>query len=250
MQRFIKEFMEREQPAGMIFDVDGTILDSMPVWLHSGERYLASIGVLAPPSLGKILFSMTMYQGAEYMKETYGLAQEPEEIMSAIIGSVAQAYEKEIPCKPGMHAFLRALRQRGVPMTIVTSSDKKLVLAAFRRLGIASYFTDILTCTEFGSGKDQPEIFQAAASIMHAGPSSLWVVEDGLYAVRTAAAAGYRTIGIFDEASREDEAQIRKLADYYVDFKTMERSSYERIYNADGCGKKGNPDRGTEKSSG
>lgn len=216
MGLFYEQFLEKESPTGMIFDVDGTILDSMPVWAHSGERYLSTIGIHAPESLGRTLFSMTMDKGAQYIKTTFGLSQTAEEIKAGIIQTVVEAYSKETGFKQAANDFLQVLQAANVPMTVVTSNDKPLVLTAFRRLGIESYFMEILTCGEFGCGKDNPAIFHAAAECMHSPVASTWVVEDGLYAIRTAKEAGYRTIGVADAHSKADEPLIRQLADYFI----------------------------------
>lgn len=216
MGQFYEEFIKRESVTGMIFDVDGTLLDSMPVWAHSGERYLATIGIDAPASLGRILFSKTMQQGARYIKETYHLLQSEEEIKTGINQTVAAAYSSETELKPGALDFLKALKKAGIPMTVVTSTDKPLISAAFCRLGMESYFHDIMTCTEFGSGKDAPAIFHAAAQGMNSPAESTWVAEDALYAIRTAKAAGYRIIGVSDASSKKDEQKIRELADYFI----------------------------------
>ncbi|MDE7312971.1 MAG: HAD family phosphatase [Eubacterium sp.] len=216
MARFYEHFLSKEQAAGVILDVDGTLLDSMPVWAHSGERYLASLGIEAPESLGSVLFSLTMQKGAEYIRQAFGLSKQPEEIKAGIIQVVEKAYCEKVGYKPGAAEFLNALRQAGIPMAVVTSNDRPLVLAAFRRLGIESYFAHIFTCGEFGSGKDDPAIFHAAAEKMGSRRDSTWVVEDGLYAIRTAKQAGYRTIGMADAASSQEEGRIRLLADYFV----------------------------------
>lgn len=216
MALFYEQFVKRENVEGMIFDVDGTLLDSMPVWAHSGERYLATLGVSAPPSLGRILFSMTMQQGAAYIKKTFELEQTADQVQAGIIGIVEEAYRNETGYKRAADLFLKTLHAAGVPMIVVTSNERPLVQAAFERLEMMSYFTEILTCREFGSGKDSPEIFHAAAGKIGAPPSGIWVVEDGLYAIRTAKKAGYRVIGVADEASKEDAENIRQLADYFI----------------------------------
>ena len=216
MEPFYREFIKREAVTGMILDVDGTLLDSMPVWHHSGEHYLATIGIQAPASLGRILFSMTMQQGAQYIRKTYRLSQSEEEIKAGIIKTVQHEYSTGPGMKPGAREFLQALKEAAIPMTVVTSTDRPLILAAFGRLGIESYFQDILTCTEFGSGKDAPDIFHAVAQGMGSRPEHTWVAEDALYAIRTAKAAGYPVIGIADQASRADEPQIRGLSDYFI----------------------------------
>ena len=216
MSCFYEEFLKKESITGMIFDVDGTLLDAMPVWDHSGERYLKTLGIDAPPSLGKILFSKTMQQGAVYLKQTYCIPQSEEEIQAGIRKVVAHAYQHEVPLKRSARAFLEALKAAKKPMAVVTSTDRELILPAFRRLSLLNYFQEIITCSEFGSGKDQPEIFDTASKQIQSSPASTWVVEDGLYAIRTAKTAGYPVIGVADASSKEDEPQIRQLANYFV----------------------------------
>lgn len=216
MSQFYEQFLKREAVSGMIFDVDGTLLDSMPVWAHSGERYLSTLGIHAPESLGRTLFSLTMQQGAQYIKESFGLSQSPQEIQDGIIQTVVTAYSKETGLKRAASEFLKTLQGADIPMTVVTSNDRPLVLTAFRRLGLMPYFQEIMTCGEFGSGKDSPAIFQEAARRMGSQAASTWVVEDALYAIRIAKEAGFRTIGIADASSREDEPQMRLLVDYFI----------------------------------
>lgn len=212
----VSDFLKRERPAGMIFDVDGTLLDSMPVWAHSGERYLAGLGIAAPPSLGKTLFSMTLPEGAAYIRRTYQLEQTADEIRKGVVGVVADAYRTTIGLKPAVPAFLQALREKQIPMSVVTAGERALVEAAFGRLGIAQYFDAVITCIEFGSGKDRPDIFYAAAEKMGVPPERTWVAEDGLYAVKTAKRAGFRTIGVSDAVSADDAEEMRMTADYYI----------------------------------
>lgn len=216
MGAFYQEFLKKETVKGVIFDVDGTLLDSMPVWAHSGERYLATLGIHAPASLGKILFSLTMQQGAEYMKKTYQLSQTAEEIQAGVRQTVAEAYGSEPGFKKGAPEFLSALRKAEIPTAVVTSTDRPLILAAFRRLGIENCFQKIFTCSEFGSGKDEPAIFHAAVKELGTPAEHTWVFEDALYAIRTAKAAGFPVTAIADAFSKKEESEIRKLADYFI----------------------------------
>ena len=98
-----------------------------------------------------------------------------------------------------------------------TSTDKYCILAAFDRLGYTDYFDAILTCGEVGASKSEPKIFYEAARIMGTEPSETWLFEDGLYSIKTAKAAGFKTVGIYDSVSEKDQAEIRAMADIYLE---------------------------------
>lgn len=202
---------------GVIFDVDGVLLDTMPVWTDSGARYLASLGIEAESHLGDKLFCMTVEMGAEYLKEHYSLPYTIAEIKAGINGCVEQYYFTEAGFKPGARELLEKLKAAGVPVTIATSTDKYCILAAFDRLGYTDYFDAILTCGEVGASKSEPKIFYEAARIMGTEPSETWLFEDGLYSIKTAKAAGFKTVGIYDSVSEKDQAEIRALADIYLE---------------------------------
>jgi len=200
-----------------IFDVDGTLLDTMPVWTTSGVRYLKSLGIEADPGLPETLFKMTVDMAAMYMKETYHLTQSPEEICRGVLDLIEGFYFEEAPFKPGARELLEELKEAGIPMTIATSTHKHCILAAFDRLGYTEYFDAILTCPEMGTHKSEPDIFFEAARLMNVEPNETWVLEDGLYAVKTAKKAGFKTVGIYDEVSKADQEELKALSDIYVE---------------------------------
>ena len=101
---------------GMIFDADGTLLDSMPIWDDLGARYLKGIGIEAEPGLSEILFCMSLEESAAYMKRTYGLSQTEEEIRNGVLAKLDDFYVNEVQAKPGVSEFLRTLHERKVPM--------------------------------------------------------------------------------------------------------------------------------------
>ena len=201
---------------GAIFDVDGTILDSMEVWHNCGARYLAGLGIQAEPGLGDYLFTQTNETGAYYIIEHYGLDKEPEEVAAGMSQEMEKYYFREAELKEGAQALLEALKDRGVPMTVATSTDRYLVEGGFRRLGLGKFFQTIFTCTEAGATKDDPRIFFQAAESLGTDPGSTWVFEDGLYAVKTAKKAGFRTAAVFDTVSRSDWDELSELADVAV----------------------------------
>ncbi len=125
---------------GAIFDVDGTLLDSMGIWKDVGVRYLNSIGVEAEPDLGTILFTMSIQEGAQYVKEHYHLSQETDEIEQNVLDIISDYYKETAPLKSGAVELLEKLRNSNIPMTIASSNNKKEIEMAFERLEIFSVF--------------------------------------------------------------------------------------------------------------
>lgn len=201
---------------GAIFDVDGTVLDSMSIWDHAAERYLKKRGREAKKGLSDLLFSMTMQEGAAHLRETYGLREDEREIIAGINEIVTCFYQQEVRPKVGAAEFLTELKDEKVKITAATSTDRFLVEAAFQRLGLMQYFDKIFTCSEVGAGKNEPKIFLEASSFMGTRPEETWVFEDGLYAIRTADRAGYHTVGIYDASSQKEQEEIKNEAECYL----------------------------------
>ena len=201
---------------GAIFDMDGTLLDSMQVWVHVGEQYLRNRGIEPEEGLGDVLFPMSMRDGAVYVKEKYSLPDSPDTIVTDMDAIVFAAYRDEVLPKPGVAAYLESLKKQGIPMAVATATNRPMVEAALARTGLAGYFKQIFTCTEIGAGKERPDIYLAAAKALSTHPADTWVFEDALYAIKTAKAAGFYTVGFYDETSRNDQEAIAGLADCYV----------------------------------
>jgi HAD superfamily hydrolase (TIGR01509 family) len=202
---------------GAIFDIDGTLLDSMPIWNDLGERYLETLSVKAEKNLGGILFPMTMEEAAGYLKERYQLPQTAEEIVQGVLGIVENFYRYEVGLKTGVEAYLKGLHRKGIPMILATTGDKELATAALTRLGVFGYFRDILTVSDYGTSKHEPDIYRKAAEILQVQPGECVVFEDVYYALETAKPAGFLCAGVKDAASEEDWERIRTIADYWIE---------------------------------
>ncbi|MDE7307992.1 MAG: HAD family phosphatase [Lachnospiraceae bacterium] len=200
----------------VIFDVDGTLLDSMYVWKNAGEKYLDSLDIEAEPDLGDRLFAMSLEGAADYIRENYHLNKSREAIIAQVIQLVETEYFYNIPLKSGAERFLKLLKENNIPMAVATSSDRRVVEAAFKRLGIFDYFGRIFTCSETGAGKDKPDIYYRAAEYLGYPPEKIWVFEDALHAAQTAKNAGFHVTGIYDSSCAEQE-KLKKLADIYIE---------------------------------
>lgn len=201
---------------GAIFDLDGVLLDSMGIWEDLGARYLRRLHITPEPGLSEVLFPMSMEQGAAYLKAHYPLQQSEAEICGGIAQMLKDYYVQEVPAKPGAAALLAFLAERGISMAAATSSPREHVIRALDRLGLLSYLRAIFTTGEVGASKHEPTIYHLAAESLGTVPAETLVFEDSLYALKTAKAAGYRTVGVFDANGEADQAGLRAAAEIYL----------------------------------
>jgi len=202
---------------GAIFDLDGTLLDSMPIWEDAAERFLDSLGIEAEPGLREILYPMSMTEGAEYLKSRYCLDLSIDEIVAGVSRVIEDFYADQVQLKEGVGQFLEGLKQAGIRMVIATSNDRQVFEGALKRLGVFDCFDRIFTSSEIGVGKSKPDIFLAAAEFMGTLPEETWVFEDALYAIQTAKNAGFRTAGVYDSCSARDWEEIKRVSDIYME---------------------------------
>ncbi len=201
---------------GAIFDVDGTLLDSMFIWDTIGETYLRSIGYQPKENLNETFKNMSLHQAARYYQTEYGVTQSIDEIMDGVNAMLERYYRFEVPLKPGAAELLERLRQDGVKLCIATATDRHLVEAALDRCGVLSCFGEIFTCNEVGHGKDEPDIFEAALRFLGTRREETLVFDDALYAVRTAKEAGFPVAAVYDSHERS-QAEVRARSDLYLE---------------------------------
>lgn len=201
---------------GAIFDLDGVLLDSMAIWNDLGARYLRRQGIAPETGLNAILFSMSMEQGAAYLKGHYPLNGSEAEILNGIQDMLRDFYYDEVPAKAGAGETLALLQGHGIPMAAATSSPRGHVTHALDRLGLLPYISTIFTTGEVGRSKHEPDIYHLAAQALHTVPAETLVFEDSLYALRTAKAAGYRTVGLYDADGEADQEGLQTAAEIYL----------------------------------
>ena len=201
---------------GAIFDLEGVLLDSMGIWEDLGARYLRRLHIPPEPGLNEVLFPMSMEQGAVYLKAHYPLQQSEAEICGGIARMLKDYYAQEVPAKPGAAALLAFLVERGVSMAAATSSPREHVTAALDRLGLLPYLKAVFTTGEVGVSKHEPAIYHLAAERLGTAPEETLVFEDSLYTLKTARAAGYCTVGVFDAHGEEDQAGLKAAAEVYL----------------------------------
>lgn len=205
-----------ERIQGVIFDLDGTLIDSMPWWENLGENYLIARGKTPAADIRRHFKRMTLEQSAVFLREEYGLNDSVEEICRGILDGIEHAYRDIIPLKPGAAAMLDALADAGVRMCVATATERPCAEAALTRLGVMRHFSAVLTCSEVGASKTEPLVFEAALSHLGTPREATLVMEDSLHAVETAHAAGFPTAAVFESSAAPEAEAIRACADAYL----------------------------------
>ena len=213
-----------------IFDMDGTLIDSMPFWRDLSKDFLGSKGItVLPPDLGEVLKTMTMRDSAVYFTETLGVAGTPEQANEEMTAIMETHYRAHIPLKPGVRDYLEVLRQRGVRMCVASATPTPLADACLRRLEVRDWFEFLLSCDDVGAGKRSPAIFLEAARRLRAAPGDTMVFEDALHAARTAQDAGFPVAAVYDAGTGDDWPDLEALAEETIrDWTVSARVERER----------------------
>ena len=178
-----------------IFDVDGTILDSMEVWNTLASQYVQSLGKVPEKNLDEIVSDMSLEQSATYLKNHYKINKQEERIISEILNFISDFYEYEVNLMPGFKEFISHYDSVNV---IGTSCDEELVKIALNRLGVLNYFEDIITCSKVNKSKDDSDFYLACAQALKQRPEDIVVFEDADYCIDVARKVGFKVIKIKD----------------------------------------------------
>lgn len=197
-----------------IFDMDGTLVDSMGYWKRLGREFLAQKGVTenVEPVLERIK-PMTMTESAALFIESFSLSGTPEGIAAEMNAVMDEHYRRDVPLKPGAAAYVQALRSRAPGCAWPPPHRSPWPGLCLERLGVADQFAFLLSCDAVGSGKDRPDVFLEAAAAWGPLRRTPAAFEDAIYAARTAKQAGFYTVGIYDETSAGRWAEMTALAD-------------------------------------
>lgn len=197
-----------------IFDMDGTLIDSMKFWKNLASEYLSSKGItqVSEELLQKIK-PMTMSESAALFQEVFGLSGDVEAEMNAVMD---EHYRNDIPLKNGVRAYLDMLHRKGVRMCVASAAAEQLMESCLSRLEIRDYFAFLLSCETVGAGKSSPLVYHESAKRLQANPDEIAVYEDALYAVQTAKNAGYYVIGVYDEGAAKNWEAVTKIADEVI----------------------------------
>lgn len=200
----------------VLFDLDGTLIDSMGVWGKVDRIYLARYDIECPPDLTRTLSGISISQAAAYFRDVFKI-NEPESKMIADWNELARdQYSNHVLPKESAIKWLDEIRSRGIRMAVGTSNTRELAETVIRKRNLAEYFDIILTGEDVKIGKPDPYIYLKAAHGVGADPSRCIVFEDIVQGLIAGKAAGMRTCGVYDQHSEYQETEKREAADYYI----------------------------------
>ncbi len=206
-----------ENKKAVIFDMDGTLVDSMWIWKEIDVRFLGKYGLTVPEGLNDALEGYSFHETAVYFKEHFPLPLTIEEIKSIWNEMAAKMYETEIPLKDGAKEFIAKLKEKNMPLGIATSNSRELAKVCLRSNGIIDAFDYICTSDEVPRRKPEPDVYLYTAEKLKTKPEEILVFEDIPYGLLAGKRAHMETCAVKDPYSERSMKEKLELADYYIE---------------------------------
>lgn len=205
-----------EDKKAVIFDLDGTLVDSMWMWKEIDIEFLGRYGYDCPNDLQKAIEGMSFSETAVYFKKRFSLPLPLEEIKAIWIQMSIDKYRNEVPLKEGAREFLDFIREKGIKAGIATSNGREMVDAVLSSLDITGYFQVVATACEVAAGKPAPDIYLKVADDLKVSPADCLVFEDIPAGITAGKRAGMAVCAVDDEFSRAIRQEKKEMADYFI----------------------------------
>lgn len=200
----------------IIFDMDGSLVDSMWVWKDIDIQYLGRFGLTIPDDLQQKIEGMSFTETAVYFKERFALADSVEQIKEDWNRMAWDNYRTRVMLKPGARELLDYCMENGIKLGIATSNSRQIVDMVLQERGISGYFDCIMTSCEAKKGKPAPDIYLLTAGQMQTAPEKCLVFEDIVFGIQAGKAAGMEVCAVDDAYSAYQLKEKKELADYYI----------------------------------
>lgn len=201
---------------GVIFDLDGTLVNSMRVWENADYVLAERYGFVPDEEYWSKVTSLSFLEGAAYITDRFNLNKTAAEIAGELYDVALNDYKYNIELKPGAEKLLKMLNTDGFKVAIATSNVEEMTHAVLKRNGVFDYINAFVYCDQVGKNKAFPDVYEAAAEALGLKASECYVFEDVPYALEGAKKAGAEVIGVFDEYSAAKEEEMRSKADRYI----------------------------------
>lgn len=214
----------------VIFDMDGSLVDSMWIWPEVDRIYMEKYGLTQPADFHKAIEGKSYTETAQYFVDTFEtLHRTVEEVKAEWQEMTMELYCTKVFPKAGAMEFLEEMKHNGILLGIATSNDRTLAEAALRARGMMEYFDSVRTSCEVAAGKPAPDVYLRVAEDLHVEPRECLVFEDVPNGILAGKNAGMEVCAVDDVFSRPDEAEKKRLADYFIhDFFQIRDNTYER----------------------
>lgn len=200
---------------GAIFDMDGTLVDSMDYWAKNFIKKLDEENISYPDDVLNIITPMGIKRGVQYIHEL-GNPKTPDVIYNELETAMTAEYSTNIPAKPGAMEYLKKLKEQGVKMCVLSASTHKMIETSAKKCGYFDYMEFIMSCEELEMSKSEPEIFKLVADKLGLSVEDVTVFDDNSIAVKSAKKAGARVCAVYDKTSEEYKDEIIASADKYI----------------------------------
>lgn len=208
----------------VLFDLDGTLIDSMWLWRDIDIEYLNRFGIVMPPTLQEDIAGISITQTAIYFKEHFGIADDIETIIADWNAMAREKYQYQTPLKAGARDFLNHLKQANIRCAVATSNSRQLTEIVLNSHGLTAYFDAVLTGEDVHNGKPAPDIYLEAARRLSVDPEYCLVFEDISHGIKAGLHANMRVCAVEDDYSGLERDLKKHLAHYYI-------QSYDDILN-------------------
>lgn len=210
----INDFLKNKE--AVLFDLDGTLVDSMWMWKKIDIEFLGRFGYDCPDDLQREIEGMSFSETAAYFKSRFRIPMSLDEIKACWIQMSIEKYRNEVPLKPGVIEFLRYCKEKKIKTGIATSNGRDMVDAVIDSLKIGQYFQVVTTACEVGNGKPEPDIYLEVARRLSVAPESCLVFEDIPAGIMAGKRAGMTVLAVSDEFSRDLDREKKELADGFI----------------------------------
>lgn len=201
-----------------IFDMDGTIMDSLGIWEKIDQDFLfEKRGIEVPGNYMHDIAAMSFSEIAKYTIKRFNLPDTPEELMQEWTDMAAYEYAHNVPLKPYVKEYMEKLKKNGKKIVLCTSSPEYFFKAALKNNGVYDLFDAFANTCEAGQGKDSPKVYFLAAEKVGAAPERCMVFEDVITGVKTAKSINMQTCGVYDARNDSKQDELKKLCDYYIE---------------------------------
>lgn len=201
----------------VLFDLDGTLVDSMWMWHAIDIEYLNRFGLTPPDDLSEAIEGMSYDETAVYFKRRFNIEDSLDKIKADWKEMSREMYCTKIQLKAGVRHFLDYLKNKNIKMSICTSNSYTLAEELLKSLDIYKYFDTIVTAGMVGLGKPNPDVYLEAARLLEIPIEKCIVFEDVVQGIMAGKNAGMKVVAVFDEASKNTTDKKKELADYYVE---------------------------------